>query len=269
MMNRVLIIGCGSMGSAVLSGCLKAGVWKKEQITIKDRDPQNAKNKAESYGVSWTDTIDQGLQNFDFILLSVKPNIVPSVLECIGRSNFHGLLVSLAAAVTLQQLEENISSDIGVIRVMPNTPVSVGAGMTAVALGSHATEQMGQDAERVFSALGRTAVVTERQLDELGALSGAGPGYAFVIIDALADGGVRIGLPRALAIEAAAQTLYGAAKMVLDTGRHPAELRDQVTSPGGTTIAGIHAMEQRGIRAALMDGIAACMERSDEMGRKK
>lgn len=112
-------------------------------------------------------------------------------------------------------------------------------------------------------------VVNERQLDELGALSGAGPGYAFVIIDALADAGVLIGLPRKMAIEAAAQTLYGAARMVLETGRHPAQLRDEVTSPGGTTIAGIYAMEKRGLRAALIDGVKACLDKSDEMSRKK
>lgn len=269
MMKKVLIIGCGSMGSAVLSGCLKAGIWKKEQVTIKDRDSRKAQKKAAGYGVSWTDTLEKGLQDFDFILLSVKPNVVPQVLKAVGHSGFRGLLVSLAAAVTLQQLEQGLSADVGVIRVMPNTPVSVGAGMTAIALGSHASESMEEEAELVFSALGKTAVVTERQLDELGALSGAGPGYVFVMIDALADAGVCIGLPRALAIEAAAQTLYGAAKMVLDTGRHPAELRDEVTSPGGTTIAGIHAMEQKGIRAALIDGVTACMKRSDEMGQEK
>ena len=130
-----------------------------------------------------------------------------------------------------------------------------------------ATETDTEKARGIFEALGRAAVVSERQLDELGALSGAGPGYAFVIIDALSDAGVNIGLPRDVAVLAAAQTMYGAAKMVLETGKHPAALRDMVTSPGGTTIAGIAAMERGGLRAALIDGVKACMEKSDSMGK--
>ena len=141
--------------------------------------------------------------------------------------------------------------------------------MTAIAPGTKASSEFIYDAQIIFDALGKEVVVNERQLDELGALSGAGPGYAFVIIDALADAGVLIGLPRKMAIEAAAQTLYGAARMVLETGRHPAQLRDEVTSPGGTTIAGIYAMEKRGLRAALIDGVKACLDKSDEMSRKK
>ena len=170
--------------------------------------------------------------------------------------------------MTLESLENGLPKDTEVIRVMPNTPASVGEGMAAIAPGTKASPAFIREAEAVFSALGREAVVTERQLDELGALSGAGPGYAFVIIDALADAGVLIGLPRKLAIEAAAQTLYGAAKMVLETGKHPDELRDQVTSPGGTTIAGIYAMEQKGLRGALMDGVKACLDKSDQMAGK-
>ena len=141
--------------------------------------------------------------------------------------------------------------------------------MTAIAPGTRASSEFIHDAQVIFDALGKEVVVNERQLDELGALSGAGLGYAFVIIDALADAGVLIGLPRKMAIEAAAQTLYGAARMVLETGRHPAQLRDEVTSPGGTTIAGIYAMEKRGLRAALIDGVKACLDKSDEMSRKK
>ena len=167
----------------------------------------------------------------------------------------------------METLEKGLP-DAEIVRVMPNTPASVGEGMTAIAPGKKASDELVKTTEEIFTALGKAAVVTERQLDELGALSGAGPGYAFVIIDALADAGVLVGLPRKLAIEAASQILYGAAKMVLETGKHPAELRDQVTSPGGTTIAGIYAMEKRGIRAALIDGVKACLDRSDEMSGK-
>ncbi|MFQ9570773.1 MAG: pyrroline-5-carboxylate reductase [Dialister invisus] len=188
---------------------------------------------------------------------------------CFGRNKSvpPEAVISVAAAVTAATLEAGLPEKTPVIRVMPNTPASVG-GMTAITAGRYADEDFIETAKEIFSALGKAAVVSERQLDEMGALSGAGPGYVFVIIDALADAGVRAGLPRKLAVEAAAQTLYGAAKMVLETGKHPAELRDGVTSPGGTTIAGIHAMEARGIRAALMDAVMAALAKSDEMGRK-
>ena len=234
-MKKIMMIGCGAMGGAILSGCLSKGLWTKEEVYIKASTEKSTVEKAERYGVSAASLKDIG--EADFVLLAVKPDIIPFVLEEINPYR-------------------------------PRQVISVGAGMTAITAGRYADEDFLETAKEIFSALGKAAVVSERQLDEMGALSGAGPGYVFVIIDALADAGVRAGLPRKLAVEAAAQTLYGAAKMVLETGKHPAELRDGVTSPGGTTIAGIHAMEARGIRAALMDAVMAALAKSDEMGRK-
>lgn len=264
-MKKIVLIGCGAMGGAILSGCLKKGVWKKGEVFLKEHSPEAGAEKAARYGVQTAS--DRDITEASMVILAVKPNIIPSVLKEISPLQPRRVL-SIAAAVTLADLEGSLPAGTEVIRVMPNTPAAVGEGMAAIAPGSCASADFAEEAETVFRALGREAVVSERQLDELGALSGAGPGYAFVIIDALADAGVLIGLPRKLAIEAAAQTLYGAAKMVLETGKHPAELRDQVTSPGGTTIAGIHAMEQKGIRAALMDGVKACLAKSDEMAGK-
>lgn len=265
-MEKILIIGCGAMGGAILSGCLAKGLWKKENVYVKEHSEEASREKAARYGVH--PSLDgQEAGEADLVLIAVKPNVVPEVLEEISR--YHpSRVLSIAAAVTLETLEKGLPEGTEVIRVMPNTPASVGEGMAAIAPGTKASPAFIKEAEEIFSALGREAVVTERQLDELGALSGAGPGYAFVIIDALADAGVLIGLPRKLAIEAAAQTLYGAAKMVLETGKHPDELRDQVTSPGGTTIAGIYAMEQKGLRGALMDGVKACLDKSDKMAGK-
>ncbi len=265
-MKKILIVGCGAMGGAILSGCLAKGLWKKEEVFLKEHDQEASLHKAAQYGVSASMDGSEAA-DADLVIVAVKPNIVPSVLEEISRYQPHRVL-SIAAAVTVDFLEKSLPQGTEVIRVMPNTPASVGEGMAAIAPGTCASPAFVKEAEEIFAALGKAAVVTERQLDELGALSGAGPGYAFVIIDALADAGVLIGLPRKLAIEAAAQTLYGAAKMVLETGKHPAELRDQVTSPGGTTIAGIHAMEQAGLRAALMDGVKACLAKSDQMAGK-
>lgn len=264
-MKKVIIIGCGAMGGAILSGCLAHDIWKKEEVSVREHSEEASAAKAKQYGTEVCHDL-KAAETADLVLIAVKPNIVPSVLEEL-RPHHPKKVISIAAAVALETLEKGLP-DAEIVRVMPNTPASVGEGMTAIAPGKKASDELVKTTEEIFTALGKAAVVTERQLDELGALSGAGPGYAFVIIDALADAGVLVGLPRKLAIEAAAQTLYGAAKMVLETGKHPAELRDQVTSPGGTTIAGIYAMEKRGIRAALIDGVKACLDRSDEMSGK-
>ena len=264
-MKKVIIIGCGAMGGAILSGCLAHDIWKKEEVSVREHSEEASAAKAKQSGTEICHDLKEA-ETADLVLIAVKPNIVPSVLEEL-RPHHPKKVISIAAAVALETLEKGLP-DAEIVRVMPNTPASVGEGMTAIAPGKKASDELVKTTEEIFTALGKAAVVTERQLDELGALSGAGPGYAFVIIDALADAGVLVGLPRKLAIEAAAQTLYGAAKMVLETGKHPAELRDQVTSPGGTTIAGIYAMEKRGIRAALIDGVKACLDRSDEMSGK-
>lgn len=265
-MKKILLIGCGAMGGAILSGCLSKGLWKKEEVYLKEHSLEASKEKAARYGVNVSPD-GSVASDADMVIVAVKPNIVPGVLKEISKWKPRRVL-SIAAAVTLETLESALPEGTEVIRCMPNTPASVGEGMAAIAAGKLAGEEFLSEAAEIFNALGRAAIVTERQLDELGALSGAGPGYAFVMIDALSDAGVLIGLPRKLAIEAAAQTLYGAAKMVLETGKHPSELRDQVTSPGGTTIAGIYAMEQRGLRAALMDGVKACLDKSDAMAKK-
>ena len=228
-MKKILIFGCGAMGGAILSGCLAKGLWKKEEIYVKEHSEEASREKASRYGVH-ASMDGREAKEADLVILAVKPNVVPGVLQEISR--YHpSRVLSIAAAVTLEALEGALPEETEVIRVMPNTPASVGEGMAAIAPGKKASPDFIREAEEIFSALGKEAVVTERQLDELGAL-------------------------------------YGAAKMVLETGKHPAELRDQVTSPGGTTIAGIHAMERDGIRAALMDGVKACLEKSDAMAGK-
>ena len=237
-MKKIMMIGCGAMGGAILSGCLSKGLWTKEEVYVKASTEKSTVEKAERYGVSAASLKDIG--KADLVLLAVKPGTIPFVLKEINPYRPR----RVAAAVTVAALEAGLPEKTPVIRVMPNTPASVGAGMTAITAGRYADEDFLETAKEIFSALGKAAVVSERQLDEMGALSGAGPGYVFVIIDALADAGVRAGLPRKLAVEAAA------------------------TSPGGTTIAGIHAMEARGIRAALMDAVMAALAKSDEMGRK-
>ena len=266
-MKQVLIIGCGAMGGAILSGCLAGGVWRKEEVVLREHSAEAGQAKAARYGVAWTEDGREAAEA-DTIILSVKPAVIPEAARAIAPFAPKGTVISVAAAVTIEALESYFPEGTRIVRVMPNTPVSVGAGFTAIAGGTWAEEEDIRKAEAIFSSLGKTAVVTERQVDELGALSGAGPAYGFVIIDALSDAGVNIGLPRAVAVEAAAQTLMGAAKMVLETGLHPAALRDQVTSPGGTTIAGLQMMERQGLRSALIDGVEACLAKSDALAKK-
>ena len=262
-MKKILIFGCGAMGGAILSGCLAKGLWSKDEIYVKEHSEEASREKAARYGVHPSMDGSEA-KEADLVILAVKPNVVPGVLQEISR--YHpSRVLSIAAAVTLSSLEGALPEGTEVIRVMPNTPASVGEGMAAIAPGKKASPDFIKEAEDIFSALGKEAVVTERQLDELGALSGAGPGYAFVIIDALADAGVLIGLPRKLAIEAAAQTLYGAAKMVLETGKHPGQLKDEVCSPGGTTIAGVSALEEWGFRNAVIKAEDASYEKGKKM----
>lgn len=266
-MKKIFLCGCGAMGGAILSGCLASGLWKKEEVVLKEHSPEAGREKAALYGVAWSEDGHEAAEA-ELVILAVKPDVVPRAAREIGAFSPKGTVISIAAAVTIADLSSYFPAGTRIVRCMPNTPASVGAGYTAVAAGPAAGQEDIEKTCAVFESLGKAVVVNERQVDELGALSGAGPGYAFVIIDALADAGVNIGLPRAVAIEAAAQTLLGAAKMVLETGRHPAQLRDQVTSPGGTTIAGIQAMERGGLRAALIDGVEACMKKSDAMAKK-
>lgn len=217
-MKKIMMIGCGAMGGAILSGCLSKGLWTKEEVYVKASTEKSTVEKAERYGVSAASLKDIG--KADLVLLAVKPGTIPFVLKEINPYRPRRV-ISVAAAVTVAALEAGLPEKTPVIRVMPNTPASVGAGMTAITAGRYADEDFLETAKEIFSALGKAAVVSERQLDEMGALSGAGPGYVFVIIDALADAGVRAGLPRKLAVEAAAQTLYGAAKMVLEQENIP------------------------------------------------
>ncbi len=265
-MGKIVLVGCGQMGGAILSGCLAKGLWKKEDVLIKEHTVALSEEKAAMYGVG-ASLDGHEAADADLVLMAVKPNIMPEAAREIGAFSPKGTVVSIAAAVTLAALTSYFPKGTRIVRVMPNTPASVGEGFAAISAGEFATDSDTEKVRGIFEALGRAAVVSERQLDELGALSGAGPGYAFVIIDALSDAGVNIGLSRDVAVLAAAQTLYGAAKMVLETGKHPAALRDMVTSPGGTTIAGIAAMERAGLRAAIIDGVEACMKKSDSMGK--
>lgn len=267
--KKIGFIGGGAMAEALVRGILKAKMAAPEQIMISDIIDSRLKYLTDTYSVS-TSTNSQAIaQKADLLFFTVKPQTLANVLETVAPAVAKTtLVVSIVAGATLATLQERLP-EVPVIRVMPNTPVAVGEGMAALALGQYADSDQGQIVSEIFSSSGKAVIVNENLMDAVTGLSGSGPGYAFVMIDALADAGVQVGLPRQTAIILAAQTMLGAAKMVLETGEHPAMLRDMVTSPGGTTIAGIHVLEQRGVRAALSDAVIAATNRSTEMGRKK
>ncbi len=266
MACKTLFVGCGAMGSAILHGALDHGVLTKDSVTVVERRQEKCTAIHEALGICATTNLPD-LSDVGLIVLAVKPQVLPSVLSTLVGVKEGTYIVSIAAGVPLSVLEESVPHGAWV-RAMPNTPVSVGAGMTAITVSPNVKTELPPVIERIFGAIGVTVIVSEADLDRLGAISGAGPGYCFVIMDALADAGVRIGLPRTLAIQAAAQTLYGAGKLAVESGMHPALLRDQVTSPGGTTIVGISTMEKYGLRTALQEGVVACLQRSDELGKK-
>lgn len=265
--KKLAFIGAGAMAEALVKGLLANGKLSGRQCTLSDIAEQRLNHLAELYGVKITTDNNSAARQADVLILSVKPQVLGKVLAEISASiSSSTLVISIAAGVKLTRLEDSLPG-IPVIRVMPNTPAAVGAGMTAISLGGLASSEHGELALSLFEAVGKAVIVGEELMDAVTGLSGSGPGYAFVLIDALADAGVNVGFNRQTAITLAAQTLLGAAKMVLDTGEHPAKLRDMVTSPSGTTIAGIHTLEKCGVRAALIDAVAAAAKRSAELGK--
>lgn len=264
-MTKLGIIGVGAMGGAILRGALAGKVIAADDVYVREHTSAKTQNVAERYGVNRADW--SALAACDVVIIAVKPDKVKEVLAEFVAAKPRGVIVSIAAGTTLAKLREWSAPNLPLVRVMPNTPVDVAAGMISIAPAEGVADNNVAMVESIFAALGETVVVSEAELTAMMALAGAGPAYVYVIVDALADAGVRIGLPRKLAIKAAAQTLFGAAKMQLTSNTHPAILRDQVTSPGGTTIAGIQAMERSGLRSALIEGVVACYERDRELAQ--
>jgi pyrroline-5-carboxylate reductase len=265
--KTVGFIGAGAMAESMLKGLISTGTLTSNQCILSDISAQRLQYLSSHYGINVMQDNLALVKQVDILILAVKPQVIGNVLREIAASvSEHTLVITIAAGISIGRVEEKLRG-VPVIRVMPNTPVAVGAGMAAISLGSLATEKDGQYALKLFEAVGRAVIVAENLMDGITGLSGSGPGYAFVIIDALADAGVLVGLNRQTAILLAAQTLMGAAKMVLETGEHPAKLRDMVTSPAGTTIAGIQVLEQNGVRAALIDAVVKASNRSAEMNK--
>lgn len=261
-------IGAGRMATALARGLLDAGFSSSDSLVACDVDPAARLRFQELTGAQAAESADVVWDRSDVVVLAIKPQQMADVLaDARSRVTGRHLVVSIAAGVPLRSIAAGLGDHVRIVRVMPNTPCLVGAGAAGFATGGAATAADGELVERLFSTVGIAIPLPEKLLDAVTGLSGSGPAFVYEIIEALSDGGVRVGLPRDVATRLAAQTVLGAARMVLETAEHPAVLKDAVTSPGGTTIAGLHALERGGLRGVLIDAVVAATERSAELGR--
>jgi pyrroline-5-carboxylate reductase len=264
--RKLGVIGAGNMGAALIRGWLAAGLAKPSDIVFSDTDPNRVQELQKELGLT-TAANQQVAARADILLLAVKPQIMPQVLaEIQSQVNESRLVISIAAGIPLSLMADLLPAA-RLLRVMPNTPTLVQAGMAAVAPGPRTDAADLELTCRLFDAVGRSVVVEEKLLDAVTGLSGSGPAYVFLFLEALADGGVKMGLPRPTALLLAAQTILGAAQLFLATKEHPGSLKDMVTSPGGTTIAGLHALEQGGFRGLAMNAVEAAAKRSSALAQ--
>jgi pyrroline-5-carboxylate reductase len=266
--KKIAFLGGGNMAEALIKGLLAAGVAAADKMLVTDASADRLEYLKKTYGVVPRKSNSDAASQAGVVLLCVKPQVIDGVLAEIAAAADAGrLVISIAAGVTLARIEKALGNEPRVVRVMPNTPALVLAGAAALAAGKNAAPGDLDLAREIFDAVGRSVVIEEKHMDAVTGLSGSGPAYVFTIIDALSDAGVKAGLPRGLALELAAQTVFGSAKMVLETHEHPGRLKDMVTSPGGTTIEGLHALEKGKLRAVLMNAVEAATARSRELGK--
>ena len=260
------VIGCGKMGTALVGGAIRSGAVAASDVIGVDPVAAARQHFTAATGAAAAEQL-AATAHCDVILLCTKPHDATAVLrEAAGLLQSPALVISIAAGVTLAALGQ-AAGEHRVIRAMPNTPALVGRGAAAYCLGTRATRADAGLAQQLLGSVGLAVEIPERLMDAVTGLSGSGPAYIYLIIEALADGGLRMGLPRADALKLAAQTVLGAATMVMETGEHPAVLKDMVTSPGGTTIAGLAELERHGLRSALIDAVTAATRRAAELGK--
>jgi pyrroline-5-carboxylate reductase len=266
--KKICIIGTGNMGEALVSGLISSASSKPKNIICTDVREAKLKAIQENYGVQTTlDNLD-AVAISDIVIYAVKPQIMAAVLnETAGKLDMSKLIISIAAGVPMEAIESRLSKKLRLIRVMPNIAAAVKEAATAVAAGKHATKEDIKLAMAIFNSIGKTVFIPENYLmDAITGLSGSGPAYIFLIAEAMADAGVKVGLSRQDALFLSAQTVLGAAKMLIETQEHPGQLRDRVTSPGGTAIAGLATLEQGGLRTTLINAVEVATNRSKELG---
>ncbi|MBI4402222.1 MAG: pyrroline-5-carboxylate reductase [Nitrospirae bacterium] len=265
--KKIVVIGAGQMAEALLGGLLASQAFAPTALWATDTSTERRDLVKRRFGIRVGSDNREAVSWADVVLLAVKPQSLDAVLDDIASALAGRLLISIAAGVSIQRIAGRTPDTVRIVRVMPNAPALVREGMSALAFGPGVTEDDVRLARTLFESVGRVVTVEERLMDAVTGLSGSGPAYVLMAIEALADGGVKMGLPRTTAELLAAQTVLGAARLLLETGEHPARLKDRVASPGGTTIAGIHQLERGGLRAALMAAVEAATKKSQELGR--
>ena len=262
---KLAVLGAGQLGETLIRGLLDAGLADARSVTVTTLHRTRSRDLARRLGVRAAASNAEAVAGAQVVLLVVKPQQVVPVLREIGPLLKPGqLLISAASSVSTAVIEKHVRAKVPVVRAMPNTPALVRQGMTALAGGRHATARHIARAEQLFGAVGRTVVLDERHVDAVTGLSASGPAFIYIVIESLADGGVKVGLPRDVALLLAAQTVKGAGAMVLETGQHPAMLKDAVTTPSGTTIDGILELEEGGLRVALLKAVVRATRRATE-----
>jgi pyrroline-5-carboxylate reductase len=265
-LGRVAVIGSGKMGETLIGALLSRHALEPGRIVASARHPATLERVAEAYGVATTLDNREAVRGADLVLLCIKPQGAATVLGELGAVlTADQLLVSIVAGASLGFIQQHLAAPVPVVRAMPNTPCLVAAGMTALCAGAHAERRHLEVAVKVFDEVGRTVVLDEKHFDAVTGLSASGPAFLYVVIEALAEGGVKMGLPRKVAIELAAQTCFGAGRMVMETGSHPALLKDEVTTPAGCTVDGILRLEEGGLRVTLIKAVVEATLRAREL----
>lgn len=265
-MVKLGVIGGGVMGEALLSRLISRHIYQPDEVLVSDPLAQRREFLHQEYGITVTDDNQTVVSESSILLLAIKPQVFSSVTAALQHAGSEQIIISILAGVPISKLETAFPGQ-PVIRAMPNTPATVGSGITAIAPGQNTQSHHLQLAQQIFEAVGEVVEVPESMIDAVTGLSGSGPGFVAVMIEALIDGGVAAGLPRAIATKLAIQTVRGTADLLQTSGIHPAQLKDQVTSPGGTTITGIAQLERSGFRSAVIEAVRAAYRRSQELGQ--
>ena len=256
-------IGTGNMAGAIMGGIIQKQIFRPEEIIGSDVSEKGRERVREQYGIAVTAENREVAEKAEILILSVKPQFYPEVIaeirECIKPEQ---LIITIAPGKTLEWLQEQFGRRVKLVRTMPNTPAMVSEGMTAVCCSEEVTEEELEKVMNILGAFGKAEIVPERLMDVVVSVSGSSPAYVFILIEAMADAAVADGMPRAQAYAFAAQAVYGSAKMVLETGKHPGELKDMVCSPAGTTIEAVRVLEEKGMRSAVIEAMKACTEKS-------
>jgi len=265
--KKIGFLGGGNMGEALIRGIVKTGIVPPEELFVTDVRQERLEELARTYGLHTFSDNALLVRRADVVILAVKPQILKAVLEEIAPGTPGRLLISVAAGVSTAEIRRHLPSGPRLIRSMPNTPALVLEGATAIARGRDLVPGDLETAQEIFAAVGQVVVLDEEHMDAVTGLSGSGPAYIALVVEALADGGVKVGLDRKTAMTLAIQTVLGSARLLLETGTHPGQLKDMVCSPGGTSIAGVHTLESGGLRRALIDAVERATLRSRELGR--